>query len=78
MQANETFIIRLNELVEEMHKITGKSKNAMAKEMGINQPTLFRYLNGEREPGINNLAKIAEYFGVSSDWLLGLKSYEKG
>ena len=78
METNEIFIERLKELVDDKMANSKMSFNAIAKEIGINQPTLFRYLKGEREPGIVNLAKIAKYFNESADWLLGLKSYEKG
>lgn len=77
MLANEIFVERLNELVKEKCEQSRTSLNAIAKEIGIHQPTLFRYLKGEREPGIVNLAKIAKYFNESTDWLLGLKGYEE-
>lgn len=70
MQTVDIFIERLNEL------LLGKSINAVAKDMGICQPTLYRYLKGERIPNIIALAKIADYFHTSADWLLGLKKYE--
>ena len=76
METNEIFVERLKELIKEKTD-SGISLNAIAKEIGINQPTLFRYKNGEREPGIVNLAKIAKYFNESTDWLLGLKGYEE-
>ncbi len=71
MQTIDIFIERLNEL------LVGKSINAVAKEMGICQPTLHRYLKGERIPNIVALTKIANYFNTSTDWLLGLKKYEE-
>lgn len=77
MTACEIFIERLNELINDRCAAAHTNLNAISKEIGINQPTLFRYLKGEREPGIENLAKISNYFGVSADWLLGLKQYEE-
>lgn len=71
MQTSDIFIERLNELLDK------KSLNAVAKEIGICQPTLYRYMKGERSPNIVALAKIANYFDVSTDWLLGLKKYEE-
>ena len=32
--------------------------------------TISRYENGEREPGIDELIRIADYFNVSLDYLL--------
>ena len=33
--------------------------------------TISRYETGEREPGIDELIKIADYFNVSVDYLIG-------
>lgn len=42
----------------------------MAMDLNTNQNTISRYETGEREPGINELIKIADYFNVSIDFLL--------
>jgi predicted transcriptional regulator len=39
----------------------GMSLNATAKEMGLVQPVLFRFVNGETIPNIDNLNKIFNY-----------------
>lgn len=39
-------------------------------ELNMNQNTISRYENGEREPGIAELILIADYFNVSIDYLL--------
>ena len=36
----------------------------------MSQNTISRYETGEREAGYSELIKIAEYFGVSIDYLL--------
>ena len=36
----------------------------------MTQNTISRYENGEREPGIKELIRIADYFNVSVDYLL--------
>ena len=36
----------------------------------MNQNTISRYETGEREPSINELIKIADYFNISIDYLL--------
>ena len=42
----------------------------MAIDLNMSQNTISRYETGEREPGINELIKIADYFNVSVDYLL--------
>ena len=39
-------------------------------DLNMNQNTISRYENGEREPGIKEIISIAEYFNVSIDYLL--------
>lgn len=46
------------------------SQLRLALELNMNQNTISRYETGEREPGINELIKIANYFNVSIDYLL--------
>ena len=36
----------------------------------MSQNIISRYENGEREPGIDELIRIADYFNVSLDYLL--------
>ena len=36
----------------------------------MTQNTISRYENGEREPGIKELIRIADYFNVSLDYQL--------
>lgn len=43
----------------------------LAMELNTNQNTISRYENGEREPSIRDLIKIADYFNVSVDYLVG-------
>lgn len=45
-------------------------KNAVA-EMGIAHNTYVRYERGEREPTASVLVHIADFYGVSLDYLVG-------
>ena len=42
----------------------------MALDLNMSQNTVSRYESGEREPGISELLRIADYFHVSVDYLL--------
>lgn len=65
----EIFAKRLKELIGD------ESVNSVAKKIGIPQATLSRYLLCQREIGLENLCKIADYFGESLDFLTGRKEY---
>jgi len=54
--------------------IGDKSVNNFAKEIGIPHQTIYRYLHCEREINVDNLIKIADYFGVDLDFLTGRKT----
>ena len=56
--------------LKEIRKSKGISQLKMAMDLNTNQNTISRYETGEREPGINELIKIADYFNVSVDYLL--------
>ena len=47
------------------------NQSEVAEELGIARTTYANYEQGKRFPGKENLIAIAEYFGVSIDYLLG-------
>ena len=47
------------------------SQLKLAIDLNMNQNTVSRYENMEREADYETLIKIADYFGVSLDYLLG-------
>ena len=56
--------------LKEIRKAKGISQLKLAMELNTNQNTISRYETGEREPGLTELIKIADYFNVSIDYLL--------
>ncbi|MBQ6902556.1 MAG: helix-turn-helix transcriptional regulator [Oscillospiraceae bacterium] len=57
--------------LREIRKAKGISQLKLALDLNTNQNTISRYETGEREPGIGELIKIADYFNVSVDYLIG-------
>ena len=47
----------------------------VSKETGVTQTTLSDWKTGRGTPKAATLSKIAEYFGVTLDWLTGLSNY---
>ena len=57
--------------LKELRTKKGISQLRLATELNTTQNTISRYETGEREPGIDELIKIADYFNVSVDYLIG-------
>ena len=62
------FADRLQDLIAD----SGKDMKTLASEIGISSGALSKYQNDNSEPGITALAKIAQYFGVTADYLVGM------
>ena len=56
--------------LKEIRTSKGISQLKLAMYLNMSQNTISRYETGEREPGINELIKIADYFNISIDYLL--------
>lgn len=65
----KVFCERLRELREE-RKI---SLLGLSKVIGVSHSTISRWESGDILPSIEHLYNLAKYFGVSSDYLLGLE-----
>ena len=61
------FQARLKELKER----SGKTQARIAEDLGVTPQAFSYYVNG-REPDYDTLIRIATYFGVSTDYLLGV------
>lgn len=61
---------------------TGRNitQSDLAKRIGVARTTYAMYEQGQREPDYDTLQKIADFFDVSTDFLLGRseKKYEYG
>lgn len=64
------FSNKLRNLIEERN-LTQKK---VANDLNIAPSTMGGYVQGSSEPDFETLKRIAEYFNVSADYLLGVKS----
>ena len=44
---------------------------ALGEELGLSESTMCLYERGDREPSFNTLCRLADFFGVTTDYLLG-------
>ena len=53
------------------------TQSQLAMYLNISQQTYSRYETGELEPPIDYLVKLARFYDVNIDYLLGLSDYHK-
>ena len=60
-----------SERLLQLRKSKGMSQTALAKEIGVSSRIYQEYEYGKSEPKMSNLVSIADFFGVSMDYLSG-------
>ena len=64
------FTERLKELIRE----TDKPQVQICRELNIKKQALTNWKTGYSEPNIDDIIMLADYFGVTTDYLLGRES----
>lgn len=62
----------LGEKIAEQRKKLGLSQEELAEKLNISQKSISKYELGNRKPQYKVLVRMAEYFGVTTDYLLGV------
>lgn len=62
-----TFQERFSELIDS----SAKSRTVIAAEFGVAKQTISAWTTGQTSPRLPVVSSLAEYFGVSPEWLLG-------
>ena len=57
--------------IKELREAKKISQVKLAMDLGLNQNSVSRYENGERQADYDTLIRLADYFDVSIDYLLG-------
>ena len=65
----DNFSKRLKELRLENHF----TQREIAEKLGVAQVSYLHWEQGKTEPSIDNICKLCEIFGVTSDYLLGIE-----
>ena len=55
----------------------GYTQKQIEDILGIKKNSLSRYENNQREPDIETLGKLSDFYEVSTDWLIGTKGNNK-
>ena len=57
--------------LKELRKKHGLTQKEIAKLIGISQSSYSNWENGNTEPSLENVVRLAKLFGVTTDYLLG-------
>lgn len=63
------------EILKELRKEEKINQADLAKALNVSQSIIARWESGECEPTATNILAIADYFNVSTDYLLGKEKY---
>ena len=57
--------------LRELRKKCGITMKELGATIGVAESTISQYETGKRQPDYETLLKLGEYFGVTTDYLLG-------
>ena len=60
-----------SERVRELRRKNYMTQEALGKVLGVRQDSISTYESGKFYPEVRNLLALADYFGVSLDYLMG-------
>ena len=63
---------KFNKIFKDLVEQSGLSNVKIAKELGVSHTTINRWKNGLSDILSDDLIKVAKFFGVPTDYLLGL------
>lgn len=66
------------ELMAELRQDRGLTQKELGKVLSVSTGTISNYENGVHYPDLEKLVQLADYFQVSTDYLLGRREYTKG
>ena len=68
-------IIKIGEKISELRNKQNLSQQAFAKCLGVTRSCVNAWEMGTSNPSIKKIIDIAEFFHVSTDYLLGIESH---
>ncbi len=66
-------MIKFQERLKELRNEKELSQTALAKELKVSQRSISSWETGFRQPDYETLRLIAEFFEVTTDYLLGIE-----
>ena len=70
-------IMTIGEKISRERRLNGLTQEGLAKKVGISRSALSHYEKDRREPDYETLDELADFFEVSTDFLLGRTDKQK-
>ena len=67
----------LNENIRQLRLARNLSQVDLAKALGVTKQSISNWENNNIQPSIDMLIRLAQFFSVSTDYLLGLDDHRK-
>lgn len=67
----------IGQRIRDLRKQKKMSQSELAKIIGVTQTTITAWETGKAEPSSSAVANLADYFGVTTDYLLGRPEKKK-
>ena len=61
----------LEDRLKWLRKLARETQPVLAAAIGVSTTQILRFEKGEQKPGLDNLWKLADHFGVTIDYLVG-------
>lgn len=65
----------LGQRLKELREERGLTQKQLSAQLGLNSVTYLHYEKAQREPPLAVLVQMAQFFEVTTDYLLGLTEY---
>ncbi|MCL2674984.1 MAG: helix-turn-helix domain-containing protein [Firmicutes bacterium] len=65
----------VGERLKELRAEKGVGQNKLAADLCLSNASISYWETGKQEPSASAIFKLARYFGVSADYILGLTEY---
>ncbi len=67
--------VTFRENLKQLMKENQVNQMKLSKDIGVAQSAISNWLSGKKEPNINSLWLLADYFDVTVDFLIGRKEF---
>lgn len=71
MKKNENATLAFAEKLKELRSERKLSSDALGKVVGVSGSIILKWEKAQRSASIDSLALLADFFGVTTDYLLG-------